>query len=602
MMRFLSLLLATCLAGALPAAAQQQLAPLMAKPQRTQIHAENHDRRLVVKFVHGSGVRLGASGLEGPEAHGETLDRINLLFDRQQAHTTRLLPQSEQWLNDWRARAEARSGQRLHDLNLFFLVELPGKETLGAVCDQLNHYELVEIAYPLSRSGDPSAPLAAPWSPPSLIAQPQPLLQPLLPTPDFQNQQGYRTAAPTGIDADYGENFSGALGEGTLIADVETGWTDDHEDIKHAAEGNFIGFPPLHYPWNHGTAVLGELVGEDNGLGVLGIVHHSDVVMSSHQGNTANIPGAIANAANAAGPGDVVVLEVQCYSSAPSPHPCEYDPAIFATVQTATAAGTHVYAAAGNGSNDLDSGAYGGAFDRNVRDSGAVMCGASDGSSLNIAYFSNYGSRLDAHGWGFNVTTAGYGDLYGTGGFLFFYTATFSGTSSATPIVTGAGIMINGIYREAFGQGLDPLALRDLLISTGTPQGSGGQIGPRPNVRAALESLNMPRIAVGGNLVPGGTVTVTLNSEAGESYALGFSPDLLAVPDYLPPYGYRFLDNLDQTVFGTIPVGGQEVLNFPIPNNSSLSGKTVGYIQGAVTFTGRPGTGTFTNVLPVEIE
>ena len=67
----------------------------------------------------------------------------------------------------------------------------------------------------------------------------------------------------------------------------------------------------------------------------------------------------------------------------------------------------------------------------------AVMVGASNGSSLDIASFSNFGSRLDAHGWGFNVTTSGYGGLY-NGGTLETYTSTFSGTSSATPIVTNS--------------------------------------------------------------------------------------------------------------------------------------------------------------------
>ena len=46
----------------------------------------------------------------------------------------------------------------------------------------------------------------------------------------------------------------------------------------------------------------------------------------------------------------------------PAPHPCEYDPAIFATVEAATANGVHVYAAAGNGGQNLDSAAYGGAL------------------------------------------------------------------------------------------------------------------------------------------------------------------------------------------------------------------------------------------------
>jgi hypothetical protein len=324
--------------------------------------------------------------------------------------------------------------------------------------------------------------------------------------------------------------------------------------------------------------------------------------MSSHLGSVANIPTAIANATAAAGPGDVVVLEVQCYSSAPSPHPCEYDAAIFATVQTATAAGTHVFAAAGNGANNLDSAAYGGLFDRNVRDSGAVMCGASDGSSLNTAYFSNYGTRLDVHGWGFHVTTTGYGDLYSGGSVQTEYTASFSGTSSATPIVTGAGVMVNGIAREAFGQGLDPLALRSLLAATGTPQGTGGRIGPRPDVRAAIAQLGVPTLSIGGSLIPGGGVEITIAGAPGDSFQLGYARQLLAAPAHLPPLGYRYLGALKTTASGTIGASGSTTLSYPIPNNGGLSGQTVGYVQAAVFFQSGPGRGSFTNYLPIEVQ
>lgn len=616
----LSLFSPLILALAAQGAPTDQLAPLGDKPAQTVLHPHHHGTQLVVKFAHESGVRLRENGWQSPVIQPQ-LNLIAAELDRLQATSRRLIELPEEQLDAWREAGETRSGQSLHDLNLFYLVEVPDRELLAATCDFLNQFEEVQLAYPVGTLSDPVAPgpeallessstYTLGTGIPRLPASALGLLgrvawlpsAPQLPAPDYENLQGYRRAAPLGVDADFGQNFSGSRGEGTVIADVETGWTHDHEDIRHKALNQFIGLNGAPYPWDHGTAVFGELIGEDNGNGVKGIVHQADVLMSSHLGSSANISTAIANAANAVGPGDVVVLEVQCYSSAPSPHPCEYDAAIFATVQTATAAGTHVFAAAGNGANNLDSAAYGGLFDRNVRDSGAVMCGASDGSSLNTAYFSNYGSRLDAHGWGFDVTTTGYGDLYSGGSVQTEYTDSFSGTSSATPIVTGAGVMLNGIAREAFGSDIDPLRLRSILTTTGTPQGTGGTIGPRPNVRAAIHDLGIPQISVGGSLIPGGTVDIKVSGTPGDNFELGYSPQLLAAPSHVPPFGYRYLGTLQTTAAGTIGAGGSTILSFPIPNNSGLSGKTVGYVQGAVWFSSGPGTGSFTNYQPITIQ
>lgn len=616
---FPSLLLATWFsAAALPA---QELAPLGDKPTRTELHANHHGLQAIVKFVHDSGVHLQEQDFVSDQL-GQELAPIRKAIRDAGASPSRLLQLSPEQLDEWRAQAEARSGLKLHDLNLFFLLEVENRELLAPLCDALNGSDLVEIAYPVGTLSDPVAPSATalpefhstlssagglpliPSAGLGLIGGRRWSLPGggFFPSPDFESNQGYRQAAPLGIDADYGQWFSGSRGESVVIADVETGWTHDHEDIAHKALNQFIGLSGAPYPWDHGTAVLGELVGEDNASGVKGIVHQASVLMSSHLGSVSNIPTSIANAANAVGPGDIVVLEVQCYSSAPSPHPCEYDPAIFATVQTATAAGTHVFAAAGNGSNNLDSAAYGGLFDRNVRDSGAVMVGASNGSSLNTASFSNYGTRCDAHGWGYNVATAGYGDLYNSGGVKFEYTNAFSGTSSATPIVTGAGVMINGIIREAYGAGLPPLTLRSFLNSTGTPQGSGGLIGPRPNVRAAIAAAGVPTLTVGGNLIPGGTAQITITGTPGDTFQFGFSTEELAAPQHLPPYGYRFIGTLRIQRSGVIGAGGSTTMNFPIPNNSGLSGKRVGFAQAAVTYSSGGGTGTFTNYAPVDIQ
>ncbi|MFK5955889.1 MAG: S8 family serine peptidase [Planctomycetota bacterium] len=584
-------LLATSAVATLPAQ-QADLAPLRNKPEKTVVHPVYHNTMMVVKFRHDSGVHLE----NGEFAHVDGTE-INAILQEVSVQISRHIQLPQAQLDAWRRSGEKLSGLRLHDLNLFFRVELSDRNLMGETCDRLNAFDVVEIAYPLPQGGDPEMPARVPFRHPSLAPK-----DALASAFDFSTQQGYRGEAPDGIDADYGETFSGSRGEGHLIADVETGWTDDHLDIAHKSLGAFTGLTPAPYPWDHGTAVLGELVGEDNGMGVKGIVHQADVILSSHLGLSANIPTAIAFGATAVGAGDVLVLEVQCYGAVPGPFPCEYDPATFATIQTATANGTHVFSAAGNGGHNLDLPVYGGAFDRSVRDSGAVMCGQSTGAPLDPNTFSNYGSRLDAHGWGANVVSAGYGDLFGAGTPTQEFTSAFSGTSSATPIVTGAGVMLNGIYREAFGSALTPLALRSLIAATGTAQNPGHRIGPRPNMRTALEMLGVPILSVSGNLVPGGNVDLDLKAQAGDTYSLFFSRSLAATPTHNAPIGYLFLGPVSNTVPGVIPGGGVETLSFSIPNNPAFSGTILGYVQVEITFASGPGTGAYTNYVPIAIQ
>ncbi len=578
---------------ALSASAAQQdvftagLSPLGEKPLLTLVTADNLPHVLEVKFVHGLDVRLREERLT---SENEQVQAIDDFLSGIGATRHRVLEQSEEWLDEWRQLGEVRSGRPLHDLNLFFRIELPTYGDVGAICDALNAYEAVEIAYPLGRVSDPTC------APVSIASRAD--------TPDFQHLQGYREEAPTGIAADYGNTFSGGIGTGVTIADIETGWVDDHEDIKHKAEGNYIGLAMTYYPWDHGTAVVGELVGENQGQGVKGSVYDAGILLSTHQGDSANIPTAIAHGAAAVGVGDALVLEVQCFGSVPGPFPCEYVASTFATVETATAAGTHVFAAAGNGNNNLDSSAYGGLFDRTVRDSGAVMCGASDGASLAKASFSNYGSRLDSHGWGYDVTTAGYGDLFAAGSpaYLREYTDSFSGTSSATPIVTGAGMILNGIYREAFGAYPDPLYLRDLMTTTGTPQTSGGYIGPRPDCREAIEVMGVPRIALSGPTGPGDTFTISSKGIADSITILLQSSTLRSDPLPLAPYGFLWLRGpIVRIDIGPLDGSGDRTYQEMIPGNA-VPGSTHAYYQGWHRYPSGPGIGALTNYVEVVVE
>ena len=110
-------------------------------------------------------------------------------------------------------------------------------------------------------------------------------------------------------------------------------------------------------------------------------------------------------------------------------------------------------------------------FKRNFRDSGAIIVGAgAPGTVANARSklsFSTYGSRVDLQGWGDDIVTTGYGDLFNNpaAGKRRDYTATFGGTSGASPIVAGAAVDLQGVTKEVFKTTLSPSLLRQVRIN-----------------------------------------------------------------------------------------------------------------------------------------
>ena len=197
--------------------------------------------------------------------------------------------------------------------------------------------------------------------------------------------------------------------------------------------------------------------------------------------------------------GDVLLIELQGGGPRGRYLPVEYWDDVFDAIKAATKRGVVVIEAAGNGGEDLDHAAYKKKFDRSKRDSGAIMVGAggpprggyADRERLD---FSNYGGRLDVQGWGRKVATLDYGDLQACAGADRHYTGEFSGTSSASPIVAGAAVIVQGVAKSRGGL-LTPVQIRELLRSTGTPQlgDTSQQIGPRPDLERAITALERGR-------------------------------------------------------------------------------------------------------------
>jgi hypothetical protein len=358
-------------------------------------------------------------------------------------------------------------------------------------------------------------------------------------TPDFTPRQGYLDAAPGGISARWAWTQAGGRGDGVRIVDCEWGWRFTHEDLNQSQGGVIAGTAdptPDSRSTNHGTAVLGEISGDVNSIGVTGISPNAVISASAFSVASAT---AIRSAADRLGQGDIILLEI--HRAGPN-YPggdtqfgfiaIEWWPDDYLAIRYAVNKGIVVVEAAGNGSQNLDDTVYNtpesgfpswwrNPFRRTELDSGAVVVGAGAPPSGNFGPdrsrldFSNYGACLDAQGWGREVVSTGYGNLQGGSNVDLWYTNTFSGTSSASPIVIGALASTQGVLRASGRPPLSPARARELLRTTGSPQQNAPgrpatqRIGNRPNLEtlipAALSTASWSGVQFSGQVAPRAT-------------------------------------------------------------------------------------------------
>jgi hypothetical protein len=341
-------------------------------------------------------------------------------------------------------------------------------------------------------------------------------------------EQGYLRPAPDGVDALHAWSIPGGRGDGVRICDIESGWNFEHQDLRLRdnqvlyGKNDFVEYDDGSDSDSHGTAVLGIFHGDGHDIGVRGIASESTISGASaiydDRHKKWNAAAAIKFAADHwLRRGDIILIEMH----APGPNtktksdfefqrgfiPIEYWLPEFAAIKYAVRKGVYVVEAAGNGGEDLDAPVYRSAFSRRRRDSGAILVGG--GESMHDAHprsrisWSNYGERLDAQGWGYDIVTTGgregprYYDRIDDKDSSKCYTRSFGGTSGASPIVTGVVACISGALRAAGKPPLPPLDMRRLLDTTGSPQGdspkspAAQRIGKLPDLKAALHKLSL---------------------------------------------------------------------------------------------------------------
>jgi hypothetical protein len=310
--------------------------------------------------------------------------------------------------------------------------------------------------------------------------------------------------APNGVDAIYAWNVPGGSGEGVHLADVEGGWELGHQELltAHVQAASVFGSEGVR----HGTAVAGIIVGQDNGVGTVGIVPDANLALvTNNRGTAVNTAAAILVAARVVGDAGVVLLELAT-SFFPDPKPdilIEFHPPFQFAIRVATLMGRTVVEPAGNGGVDLD--AF--PFLAHTRPdsptfSGAIVVGAGELAEPALdswqRTFSSHGSRVDCFAAGSRIraplNTAA--DAY----------ADFSGTSGASAIVAGVVVAIQGMAKAATGSFLSPFEIREILrdpaLGTAMPAPAG--VGTMPDLRKIARARGWARILPVGAAPTGG--------------------------------------------------------------------------------------------------
>lgn len=247
----------------------------------------------------------------------------------------------------------------------------------------------------------------------------------------------------------------GEKGKGTVVCILDTGIDKTHPDLadriiggrNFTNEGSKTDFTDRN---GHGTHVAGTIAATENGSGVVGVSPETKLLIckvlnAEGSGDYQGITDAIRWATKWRGPNGEKVRVMNMSLGGPS-----HDPKQYKAILDACAAGILVVVASGNeGDADEDTLEFGYPALYNE----CVTVAACD-EKKELASFSNNSRQVDVIAAGVDVLST-----YPTGRY-----AVLSGTSMATPHVTGAVSLIINLGEKYFGRTLTESEIYALLV------------------------------------------------------------------------------------------------------------------------------------------
>ncbi|MBI4583272.1 MAG: S8 family serine peptidase [Planctomycetes bacterium] len=461
----------------------QDLLPRTPYPKQVLVSRPGYQEFLTVKFVDEVQARAAPDGGLISRSGMDLVEVMNVAVQ----HGISFFPSidvPEETLAALTELAAANTGVVQADLAGILTARLPEEnpEEMIAAGNALQAQDEVEYAY-IAAQGVP---------PPSHTPTPA--------SPNYVPYQDYREPDP-GMNMDLAWTKGATRGKGIRLTDCEYNWNLIHEDLHGVPIALWTGVTPAVTDpklINHGTAVLGIICAQKNSYGCTGLAPDAEVRVYPEDYlpppplGTVPLYTCVTKAIDDSSEGDVVLLEMQLNSCMTCTDyiPAESDPNLHALVITGTGKKIIVVAAAGNGNQNLDGPSYTCmSCYMKWADSGAIIVGAGMPTTSHDKHSSStYGSRVNVQGWGEMVTTLG----YGTNPMMVSnssYTGGFQHTSAASAMAAAACASLQSFAVDRLCRRLTPAEMRWLLINSGTPQGTGGHVGPFLNMPAAQQLL-----------------------------------------------------------------------------------------------------------------
>lgn len=260
---------------------------------------------------------------------------------------------------------------------------------------------------------------------------------------------------------------SSKQGEGVVVAVIDTGIQADHPDLAGRVIGgrnfttDYNGDPDNYLDNNgHGTHVSGTIAAIGAEKGVVGVAPKASllalkVLTSEGSGQYEWIINAINYAVDWKGPNGEKVSVISMSLGGP-----EDEPGLHEAIKKAVNSGIAVVVAAGNdGDNNEDTFEHSYPGDYNE----VIEVGAVD-LNLKLAPFTNNNDEIDLVAPGVNILST-----YPTNQY-----AVLSGTSMATPHVSGSVALLINLSRNYFGRALTEAEIYAQLIKRTFPLGYRG--------------------------------------------------------------------------------------------------------------------------------